>query len=203
MSPRSSSLVLSLIACAFATQGAICRPSTREVVTGEPPKGFVDSAVGPGDVFEVRVLGQEGLTGSYRVEDDGTVLYPLIGKVKVDGLTPPAIAQRLARGLRQGYLRNPQVSVFVKEYNSKKVTVFGQVQKPGIFLYKDNMTIIQAVSEAGGFTNLADQDGTIVTRTQDNRKHRIPVRVQAIGEGREQNFVLRPGDIVFVPTRLM
>lgn len=163
----------------------------------------MDSAVGPGDVFEVRVLGQEGLTGAYRVEDDGTVLYPLIGKVKVDGLTPPAIAQRLARGLRQGYLRNPQVSVFVKEYNSKKITVFGQVQKPGIFLYKDNMTIIQAVSEAGGFTNLADQDGTIVTRTVDNRKHRIPVRVQAIGEGREQNFVLRPGDIVWVPTRLM
>lgn len=172
-------------------------------MAGDPPKGFMDSAVGPGDVFEVRVLGQEGLTGSYRVEDDGTVLYPLIGKVKVDGLTPPGIAQRLARGLRQGYLRNPQVSVFVKEYNSKKVTVFGQVQKPGIFLYKDNMTIIQAVSEAGGFTNLADQDGTIVTRTVDNRKHRIPVRVQAIGEGRDQNFVLRPGDVVWVPTRLM
>lgn len=191
------------MASALATQGALCRPSTREVVTGDPPKGFSDSAVGPGDVFEVRVLGQEGLTGSYRVEGDGTVLYPLIGKVKVDGLTPPAIAQRLARGLRQGFLRNPQVSVFVKEYNSKKVTVFGQVQKPGIFMYKDNMTIIQAVSEAGGFTELADQDGTVVTRTVDNRKHRIPVRVRSIGEGRAQNFVLRPGDVVWVPNRLM
>ena len=131
------------------------------------------------------------------------VLYPLIGKVKVTGLTPPAIAQRLARRLRQGFLRNPQVSVFVKEYNSKKVTIFGQVRKPGIYLYKDNMTIIQAVSEAGGFTDLADQDGTIVTRTLDDRKHRIPVRVKSIGEGRAQNFVLRPGDIVWVPERLM
>lgn len=203
MSLRAITVFFGLIACGLATQGAFCRPSAPGVVAGSPPKGFMDSTVGPGDVFEVRVLGQEGLTGSYRVEGDGTVLYPLIGKLKVEGLTPPEIAERLARRLRQGYLRDPQISVFVKEYNSKKITIFGQVRKPGIFLYRDNMTIIQAISEAGGFTELADQDGTIVTRTEDDRKHRIPVRVRSIGEGRSQNFVLRPGDIVWVPTRLM
>ncbi len=181
----------------------MCRPATPGVVTGDPPKGFMDSSVGPGDVFEVKVFGQDDLTGTYRVEGDGTILYPLIGKVRVKGLTPPAIAAELARRLRRGYLRNPQVTVFVKEYNSKKVTVFGQVQKPGIFLYKSNMTIIQAITTAGGFTDLADQDGTIVTRVIDGRKHRIPVKVQAIGEGRAQNFILRPGDVVFVPKRLM
>jgi polysaccharide export outer membrane protein len=195
--------LLLVLALALGSAGALCRPTVPGVVTGDPPKGFHDSAVGPGDVFEVQVFGEKDLTGTYRVQGDGSILYPLIGKVKVSGLTPPAIAHQIARRLRRGFLRNPQVTVFVKEYNSKKITVFGQVQKPGIYLYKDNMTIIQAITTAGGFTELADQNGTIVTRFKDGRKHRVPVKVQDIGEGRAQNFMLRPGDVVFVPKRLM
>ena len=196
-------LALALLFAASMALGARCRPATPGVVTGDPPKGFMDTSVGPGDVLQIEVLGQKDMPTTFRVEGDGTILYPLVGKVKVAGLTPPAVAHRVARRLRQGYLRNPQVTVFVKEYNSKKVTVFGQVKKPGIYLYKSNMTIIQAISTAGGFTDLADQNGTIVTRTVDGRKHRIPVKVQDIGEGLEQNFILRPGDVVFVPKRLM
>ena len=200
---RKGILALALLFAASAALGARCRPATPGVVTGDPPKGFMDTSVGPGDVLQIEVLGQKDMPTTFRVEGDGTILYPLVGKVKVGGLTPPAVAHRVARRLRQGYLRNPQVTVFVKEYNSKKVTVFGQVKKPGIYLYKSNMTIIQAISTAGGFTDLADQNGTIVTRTVDGRKHRIPVKVQDIGEGLEQNFILRPGDVVFVPKRLM
>ena len=173
------------------------------VISGAPPKGIVDTTVGPGDVLEIRVYGEKDLSGLYRIEGDGTIVFPLIGKVKVGGHSPPTIGRRIARRLRKGYLRNPQVTIFVKEYHSKKVTVFGQVKKPGIFKYTDNMTIIQAITEAGGFTELSDRDSTIVTRFQDGRKYRIRVRVKAIGEGREQNFVIRPGDVVFVPKRLM
>ncbi|MFH2009960.1 MAG: polysaccharide biosynthesis/export family protein [bacterium] len=180
-----------------------CPSVTSGVVGGDPPKGFVDTTVGPGDVLEVRVYGEKDLTGLYRIEGDGTVVLPLIGKLKVGGKTPPDIGRRIARKLRKGYLRNPQVTVFVKEYNSKKITVYGQVKKPGTLRYSDNMTIVQAISEAGGFTDLADRDSTIVTRTQDGRPHRIRVRVKSIGQGREQNFVVRPGDVIWVPERLM
>lgn len=173
------------------------------MVTGEPPQGFVDTTLGPGDVFEVRVYGDKDLSGEYRVEQDGTIDYPLIGKLKVSGYNPAEIGRRVARALRQGYLRNPQVSIFVKTYNSKKITVFGQVKKPGIYSYTDHMTIIQAITEAGDFTDVADRDSTIVTRMLDGRKHRIRVRVKSIGEGKEQNFVVRPGDVIWVPERLM
>lgn len=203
MASRRAIHALALVGVIVASLGALCRPATPGVVTGEPPKGFMDTSVGPGDVLEVAVLGQKDMPTTFRVEGDGTILYPLVGKVKVSGLTPPRVAHRIARRLRRGYLRNPQVTVFVKEYNSKKVTVFGQVHKPGIFLYKSNMSIIQAISKAGGFTDLADQNGTIITRTVEGRKHRLPVKVQDIGEGLEQNFILRPGDVVFVPKRLM
>jgi protein involved in polysaccharide export with SLBB domain len=182
---------------------AACPPVTSGVVDGKPPPTFVDTTVGAGDVIEIRVYGEKDLTGLYRVEGDGTIVIPLIGKVKVIGKTPPVIGYRIARKLRSGYLRNPQVTVFVKEYNSKKVTVFGQVKKPGVFRYTDNMTIIQVITAAGGFTEMADQDSTIVTRFKDGRKYRIRVKVKSIGQGREQNFVVRPGDVIFVPRTLM
>jgi protein involved in polysaccharide export with SLBB domain len=180
-----------------------CLPVTSGVVQGDAPRTVIDTSVGAGDVLEIRVYGEKDLTGLYRVEADGSIVFPHIGKVKVAGESPPVIGFRIARKLRAGYLRNPQVTVFVKEYNSKKITVFGQVKKPGTFNYTDNMTIIQAITEAGGFTDLADQDSTIVTRFKDGRKHRIRVLVKSIGEGRAQNFVVRPGDVIWVPRTLM
>lgn len=183
--------------------GMSCQPVLTGVLAGDPPKGIVDTRVGAGDVFEARVYGETGLSGTYRIEADGTIVFPLIGKVKVAGKTPPEIGRSIARMLRKGYLRNPQVSIFVKEYHSKRVTVFGQVRKPGIVSYTDNMTIIQVITQAGGFTEMADRDSTIVTRTQEGRKHRIRVKVKSIGEGRAQNFMVHPGDIIWVPESMM
>ena len=96
-------------------------------------------------------------------------------------------------------LRNPQVSIFVKEYNSKKVFVFGEVQKPGTFVFEDTMNIVQAVTLAGGFAAHAAKNSVSVTRLVDGEEQRIKVAVDDIGTGRAANFPLRPGDIVFVP----
>ncbi len=200
---RTSNRSLLSLLIVLSLLSAACPPVASGVVHGKPPRTSVDTTVGAGDVIEIRVYGEKDLTGLYRVEGDGTIVIPLIGKVKVLGRTPPVIGYRIARKLRAGYLRNPQVTVFVKEYNSKKITVFGQVKKPGIFRYTDNMTIIQVITESGGFTDMADQDSTIVTRFKDGRKYRLRVKVKSIGEGREQNFVVHPGDVVFVPRTLM
>ena len=90
----------------------------------------------------------------------------------------------------------------MKEYKSKKVSVLGQVKKPGTFSYEDGMSIVEAISLAGGFTSMARENDTTVTRVVDGKKKRFHVLVKSITEGREANFYLQPGDIVFIPERV-
>jgi len=163
---------------------------------------LTDTELGPGDVFDVRVYEEQQLSGTYRVSADGTISFPLVGQLATNGLTPTAVGKLLESKLSEGYLRNPHVSIFVKEYNSKKVSVLGQVTKPGTFPYIDSMTVIEAVTLAGGFTPIAAKNDTVVTRSEGTQKIRTQVRVEAISEGTERNFCLHPGDIVFVPERL-
>ncbi len=158
--------------------------------------------MGVGDVFEVRVYQEPDLSGMYRVGPQGDIVFPLCGKVAVGGLTANTTADRLRACLADGFIRSPQVSVLVREYNSKKIFVFGEVQKPGTFTFEDGMSVIQAVTLAGGFTKTAAQNGASVTRIVDGQEMKIRVSVQDIALGKEPNFQLNPGDIVFVPESL-
>ncbi|MFN3200097.1 MAG: polysaccharide biosynthesis/export family protein [Bradymonadia bacterium] len=165
-----------------------------------PPMPELPAAtLGPSDVFEVRVYQEKELSGTYRVGSDGTFDFPLIGQVKADGETPSSLAKVITERLSTQYLRDPQVSVFVKEFNSKKVFVLGEVNKPGTFPFEDDMTIVQAITLAGGFKNLADKDKTVVTRRRGEREKKFVVPVEKIGKGQAQNIELKPGDIIFVP----
>ncbi len=161
--------------------------------------GAGGSTLGAGDLVEVRVFQEADLSGAYRLSPEGTVDYPLCGKVALAGMTSSGAADALTQCLAHGYLRRPQVSVLIREYNSKKVFVFGEVQKPGTFPYEENMSIVQAITLAGGFTKVASKNGTQVTRIVGGQEQKVRVAVEDIGVGREKNFSLRPGDIVFVP----
>ena len=161
------------------------------------------SVLGPGDVFEVTVYQEKELSGTYRVTPDGRIDFPLLGLIPVEGMTPAALAERIRDGLRQGYLRNPSVNVFVKEFNSKKIFVLGEVQKPGTFRYEESMNIVQAITLAGGFSSRASRNGTVVTRVEGTTEKRIGVPVEDISEGQAPNFLLLPGDIVFVPESVL
>ena len=99
-------------------------------------------------------------------------------------------------------MKDPQVSVLVKEYNSKKVFVLGEVQKPGTFMYEDGMSVVQAVTIAGGFTRTAARNSTSVTRRVNGQEVKAKVSVQDIALGKAPNFTLEPGDIVYVPESL-
>jgi polysaccharide export outer membrane protein len=165
----------------------------------EPP----DTTLGPEDVFDVRVFGEKDLSSTYRVASDGTIDFPLIGTVSVTGKTPTEVADLIEDKLVEGeFLKRPEVSILVTEYNSKKVSVFGQVKKPGTFAYQDGMSVVEAISKAGGFTSMAKANDTVVIRVVENEEQRYKVPVEAIGEGQAPNFVLRAGDIVFVPERV-
>jgi protein involved in polysaccharide export with SLBB domain len=160
------------------------------------------STLGSGDVIEVRVYQEPELSGVYQVGADGDVIFPLCKRVLVGGLSPNGAAERLRECLAAGYMRDPQVSVLVKEYNSKKVFVFGEVQKPGTFTFEDGMSIVQAVTLAGGFTKTAAQNSTSVTRRVRGQEVKVRVTVQDIALGKAPNFTLEPGDIVYVPQSL-
>lgn len=160
-----------------------------------------DTSLGPGDVFEVRVYRQEEMSKPYSVSSEGTFSFPLIGTVKAAGLTPAALERLLTKRLADGFLKNPQVSVLVKERNSKKVAVFGQVRRPGTLPFADGMTVVEAISQAGGFTGMAWKNAVTVTRKVEGKKKSFTIPVEKIGQGKANNFYVRPGDYVFVPQR--
>lgn len=190
-------LALTIAACASRSQSS----SADAQAAAASPSVAGTVVLGPGDVFELRVFGEDDLSGAYRISDDGTIDFPLIGKTSVEGETASTLSTLLSTKLAK-YLRQPNVSVFVKEYNSKKVFVIGQVKAPGTFPFEKGMSIIQAIAMAGGFERLADQNSCSVTRVVDGKETRTQVAVKDIGEGKFANFQLQPGDIVFVPERL-
>ena len=167
-----------------------------------PMDAAADTALSPGDVFAVEVFGEKDLSGKFRVSAKGTIDYPFAGSLKVAGMTPPEVAGMLRKKLANGYLKDPNVSVFVESYMSKKISVFGQVSKPGTFNYMNNMSIIEAITLAGGFTPIASKNAISITRVEQGQSRRFIVPVEEIGEGRAANYLLKPGDIVFVPERM-
>jgi polysaccharide export outer membrane protein len=175
--------------------------------TAPPPPETIPTPVsteanqlGPGDVLEIKVFREPDLAGTYRLGSDGEIEFPLIGAVKVSGRMPEEVAGELRTRLADGYLVDPQVTVFVKEQNSQKIHVLGEVKKPGTFAYENGMSIIQAITYAGGFTKLAAENSVVVTRARGpNDQQTFKVAVADIQKGRANNFELRPGDIINVP----
>jgi polysaccharide export outer membrane protein len=161
----------------------------------------VHATLGAGDVFDIRVFQEPDLSGMYRVDESGRIDYPLVGPVQVAGRLPNDVAAELRSRLRS-FVKSPQISVYVRESNSKRVIVYGQVQRPGTFPYAYPMTVSQAISLAGGFATMAAREKVRVFRIEHERQVVIDVNVRSIVEGRDPNQYLFPGDEVYVPDRL-
>jgi protein involved in polysaccharide export with SLBB domain len=201
-SPRASALLCSLLLCTGCrgprgSGGTTLRAD--EVPDAPAAAATSTTTLGPGDLIDVRVFEEADLSGPYRVATGGTIDFPLCGKIRVQGLNTSTTSDLLTKCLGEKYLKHPQVSVLLREYNSKKIFVFGEVQKPGTFPYEEDMSIIQAITMAGGFTKVASKNDIGVTRQVDGKETKIRVPVADIGSGREKNFKLQPGDIVYVP----
>lgn len=167
-----------------------------------PPPTSTDTGVTAGDVFDVEVVGEEELDGQYRVAENGTIRFPYVGRVRVEGLEAPEVEEALARALAEGgYFRDPQVRVFVQEANSKRINVIGEVQNPGSYPMTSGMTIVDVLSLAGGFTSIARQGSVRVTRREgsDVRSYNVPV--DEITSGEQPDFPIQPGDIIYVDQR--
>lgn len=189
---------------AFLLVGLAVACSTRTDNTNvQLPDPSESTTLGPGDVFKMEVVGEKDLPQDYQVASDGTVDFPYLHTVKVSGLEPQAVA-RLVRKLliEQKFLMDPSVIVSVKEYNSKRVTVLGQVQKPGSFPLTPGLTLIQAISSAGGFNSIAAGDQVNLTRKLKTGSKTVVVSIDAITDGEAQDIPLQAGDQIYVRERV-
>jgi polysaccharide biosynthesis/export protein VpsN len=168
------------------------------------PEPIVNLQVGPGDVLEIVVVGEEKLPKEYEVQPDGSLDFPYTKGIKVAGKEPRDIAIALRDQLIEAkFLLSPQVQVKVKAFNSKKVQIIGQVAKPGPLPYQDGMTLVQAISAAGWFTPIADTNHVQVIRlVNHNKSVNAIVSVDAITDNNRADVKLQQGDTIKVDQRL-
>jgi polysaccharide export outer membrane protein len=166
------------------------------------PAGYDEYRIGAYDLLVVEIFGQDELKSTRRVTEEGTITLPLLREVRIGGLTPHAAEELLERMFReQKLLVDPEVSVFVEEYVSSRVSVQGAVEKPGLFPLLGRRTLLDIVGEAGGLDEKAGKKIFVLRPFAKEREQRIEIdsgRLVFDGDP-AVNIPLRPGDIVMIP----
>lgn len=161
----------------------------------------VDYKIGPKDLLEISVFGQDDLNTQVRVSEDGKITLPLIGEVEVEGLTKSELEKRVTQLLEEKYLQNPQVTIFIREYQSKRVSVLGAVQTPGRYELLGRQTLMQLISQAGGLTGEAGDEIIVIRENGSgtNSSLKIPIEELFIHGNADLNIPLQPNDVINVP----
>jgi polysaccharide export outer membrane protein len=175
-------------------------------VNQAPPANVPENYIlSPSDIILVKVFEDPDLDSQYRISQDGTINFPLIGLIKVSGQSVAGAASTIRERLLKGYLRNPQVRVNVIQYAKRYITVLGQVQKPGSYILPDEQhtDLLQAIALAGGFTRLADEAKVLVRRNVNGVDSVIPINVRAQTKNSSSElFEVLPDDKITVRERL-
>jgi polysaccharide biosynthesis/export protein len=184
-------------------------PATAGGKTTATPKTLATTAVaatdpeyriGPLDVLRIDVWKETEISRAVPVRPDGKISLPLLNDVQAAGLTTTQLAGVITAGLKD-YITNPQVTVSVSEINSRRVYITGEVTRAGAQLLLPNMTVLQALSSAGGFTQFARLKNIYVLRTEDGKsvRHLFNYKEVVSGKKPEQDIQLQPGDVIVVP----
>ena len=163
-------------------------------------EGATDYRVGAQDLLEISVFGVSDLNRTARVNSNGQITLPLIGGVMAGGKTIPELEQELARKYAEGYLQKPQVTVFVKEYTSQRVTLEGAFKKPGIYPLTGKTTLLQAIAMAEGLDKLADPRGVVVFRNIDGKRMGAAFDLVAVRRGEVVDPQVYGDDVIVVET---
>lgn len=156
--------------------------------------------IGAQDVLDVNVWKEAELTRTVPVRPDGKISLPLLNDVQAAGLTPQQLASEITASLKK-FVTNPQVTVIVSQINSQRVYILGETVRPGAYPLLPGMTVLQALSSAGGFTMFASMKKIYVLRQEGGKQEKFPFNYKDVIDGKraEQNIVLKAGDQIVVP----
>jgi len=157
--------------------------------------------IGPKDLLEINVFELPELNQTVRVTEDGSITIPLVGNVRIEGLTKDEVERKLAKLLEQKYLKKARVSVFIKEYQSKRVAVIGAVENPGMYELVGRLTLLQMISKAGGFTEKASNELFVLREGRNGVSATICIDLEdlLINGNQKLNIPLQANDVINVP----
>ena len=157
----------------------------------------------PNDLLDFRVFQEPELDAVVRLSGDGTASFALIGPVQIGGRTISDSLELIKARYRDGYLKNPQVSLTVRSYAKKLFTILGQVQKPGSYDMQgtNQITLLQAIGMAGGYTRIADSSNVTIKRLGDEsgRDQVLKLNAKRMARGEDKStFYIQAGDVISV-----
>jgi polysaccharide export outer membrane protein len=156
--------------------------------------------IGSQDVLDVSVWKEPEFSRTVPVRPDGKISLPLLGDVQAAGLTPSQLATAITTGLNK-FVTSPQVTVIVMQIFSQRFYLLGEVSRPGAYALIPGMTILQALSNAGGFSPYANSKKIYLLREENGKQQKLPFNYKDVlaGKGNDQNLVLKTGDTIVVP----
>jgi len=195
-------LLTAALAGASVAPGQESPPKKPDAPAQHVPAATVDAdyKIGAQDVLRIDVWKEPDITRTIPVRPDGKISLPLLSDIQAAGLTSHELGTSITKGLEK-YINNPQVTVTVMEINSRRVYLTGEVNHPGAIPLLPNMTVLQALSSGGGFTQFAKLKSIYVMRTEDGKQVKHPFNYKEVVKGNlaEQNILLQPGDVIVIP----
>ncbi len=188
--------IVTLVLIAAISAGPALAQSGPAAANGDGPS----YVIGPEDVLQIIVWKNEQLTRTVPVRPDGFISLPLMDDIKAAGLTTPQLREVLVKRLSE-FMPSPEVSVVVVDVRSFKVSVIGEVARPGRFELKSWTTVLDALAQAGGFTQFANRSRIVILRPNGRKIERIAFNYNKVitAGGEDENFYLQPNDIILVP----
>ena len=161
----------------------------------------VEYKIGPQDLLEISVFGLDELNKTVRVSETGNITLPLLGEIAIGGLTKNELEQKLQDLLKKNYLQNPQVTVFIREYRSRSVSVLGAVGIPGVYELVGTQTLLEIIAQAGSLTDEAGDEIVILRKQPDDKEQTLRISIDDLMRKGDANLNIRlqSYDIITVP----
>ncbi len=194
-----------IVAALFWGAGTPCQEASKPGSASSPQNSKPEQSaapesykIGPQDVLRIDVWKEPDISRVIPVRPDGKISLPLLNDLQAAGLTSMQLAASIREGLTK-YITNPQVTVTVTEINSRRVYCNGEFMRPGALNLLPNMTVLQAISSCGGFSQFAKIKALYLLRIEDGKQKQIPVNYKDMVKGKSPDIVLQPGDILVAP----
>lgn len=197
-------LIAVILFFSFSSSDQLLSSEIKDNKAQEEPVVEANYLISPSDEVEIKIPGEDDLSSMYKVDNEGDILFPMIGRVKADESTTAQLADNIAYLLQKDYFKiKPAVSVQIKKFHKRKVIIYGEVNKPGPYELEEarNISLTELIALAGGPTDKACLNSAAVISPEKSGKSRVvKVRAGDVLDAREKDIILNPGDRVKIPS---